>query len=163
MILFGSQLKIQNHLPLPHATLSPKSAFGLEDISGESHEILDAEISACVLQLINICDSGFHSKSRRGSNIVDDWDERHHIVEEVKTMLMQRKEAATMKRDKTLSQAFSQQIWRNGRSSSIGNEDELEEGPKWLDRWMATKPWQNRGRASTDQRDPIKTVEIDTS
>ncbi|KAL2993272.1 hypothetical protein AAZX31_10G100200 [Glycine max] len=30
--------------------------------SGESHEILDAEISACVLQLINICDSGFHSK-----------------------------------------------------------------------------------------------------
>ncbi|KHN32155.1 hypothetical protein glysoja_050164 [Glycine soja] len=99
--------------------------------------------------------------SRRGSNIVDDWDERHHIVEEVKTMLMQRKEAATMKRDKTLSQAFSQQIWRNGRSSSIGNEDELEEGPKWLDRWMATKPWQNRGRASTDQRDPIKTVDKD--
>ncbi|XP_020224285.1 exportin-7-A [Cajanus cajan] len=30
--------------------------------SGESHEILDAEISACVLQLINISDSGFHSK-----------------------------------------------------------------------------------------------------
>lgn len=29
---------------------------------------------------------------------------------------------------------------------------------------MATKPWENRGRASTDQRDPIiKTVEIDTS
>lgn len=30
--------------------------------SGESYEILDAEISACVLQLINISDSGFHSK-----------------------------------------------------------------------------------------------------
>ena len=45
----------------------------------------------------------------------------------------------------------------------MGNEDELEEKPKWLDRWMATKPWDNRGRASTDQRDPIKTVEIDTS
>ncbi|CAJ1967770.1 unnamed protein product [Sphenostylis stenocarpa] len=30
--------------------------------SGESHEVLDAEISACVLQLINISDSGFHSK-----------------------------------------------------------------------------------------------------
>ena len=28
---------------------------------------------------------------------------------------------------------------------------------------MATKPWETRGRASTDQRDPIKTVEIDTS
>ena len=54
-------------------------------------------------------------------------------------------------------------IWRTGRSPSMGNEDELEEKPKWLDRWMATKPWESRGRASTDQRDPIKTVEIDTS
>lgn len=34
----------------------------LSGSSGESHEILDAEISACVLQLINISDSGFHSK-----------------------------------------------------------------------------------------------------
>lgn len=45
----------------------------------------------------------------------------------------------------------------------MGNEDELEERPKWLDRWMAAKPWENRGRASTDQREPIKTVEMDTS
>lgn len=45
----------------------------------------------------------------------------------------------------------------------MGNENELEEQSIWLDRWMATKPWDNRGRASTDQRDPIKTVEIDTS
>ncbi|XP_012575586.1 protein IQ-DOMAIN 17-like isoform X2 [Cicer arietinum] len=102
------------------------------------------------------------SMSREGSSVADDWDERPHTVEEVKAMLQQRKEAA-MKREKSLSQAFSQQIWRNGRTSSIGNEDELEERPKWLDRWMATKPWENRGRASTDQRDPIKTVEIDTS
>ncbi|RYR74952.1 hypothetical protein Ahy_A02g009675 isoform B [Arachis hypogaea] len=102
------------------------------------------------------------SLSREGSSIADDWDERPHTVEEVKAMLQQRKEAA-MKRDKSLTQAFSQQIWRNGRKSSIGNEDELEERPKWLDRWMATKPWETRGRASTDQRDPIKTVEIDTS
>lgn len=28
---------------------------------------------------------------------------------------------------------------------------------------MAPKPWDSRGRASTDHRDPIKTVEIDTS
>ncbi|KAJ1408366.1 IQ motif, EF-hand binding site [Sesbania bispinosa] len=102
------------------------------------------------------------SISREGSSIADDWDERPHTVEEVKAMLQQRKEAA-MKRDKSLSQAFSQQIWRNGRTSSIGTEDELEERPKWLDRWMAAKPWESRGRASTDQRDPIKTVEIDTS
>nr|XP_023896432.1 protein IQ-DOMAIN 1 [Quercus suber] len=102
------------------------------------------------------------SVSREGSSTADDWDDRPHTIEEVKAMLQQRKEAA-MKREKTLSQAFSQQIWRSGRSPSVGNEDELEERPKWLDRWMATKPWDTRGRASTDQRDPIKTVEIDTA
>jgi len=48
-------------------------------------------------------------QSREGSSIADDWDERPHTVEEVKAMLQQRKEAA-MKRDKTLSQAFSQQV-----------------------------------------------------
>ncbi|XP_054785008.1 protein IQ-DOMAIN 17-like isoform X2 [Prosopis cineraria] len=73
------------------------------------------------------------SMSREGSSVADDWDERPH----------------------TLS--------RSGWNSSIGNEDELEERPKWLDRWMASKPWETRGRASTDQRDTIKTVEIDTS
>ncbi|KAK1262097.1 Protein IQ-DOMAIN 31 [Acorus gramineus] len=37
-----------------------------------------------------------------------------------------------------------------------------EEKPKWQDRWMASRPsMESRGRASTDQRDPIKTVEID--
>ncbi|KAM1019613.1 hypothetical protein ACFX13_041687 [Malus domestica] len=95
--------------------------------------------------------------SREGSIIADDWDERPHNIEEVKAMLQQRKEAA-MKREKSLSQAFSQQIWRNRRAPSMGNEDELEERPKWL----APKPWETRGRPSTDQRDPIKTVEIDT-
>lgn len=47
----------------------------------------------------------------------------------------------------------------------MGGEDELEGRPKWLDRWMPAKPWDNRGRASTDQRDhvKIKTVEMDTS
>ncbi|KAJ4844667.1 hypothetical protein Tsubulata_048262 [Turnera subulata] len=109
------------------------------------------------------------SMSRDGSSIADDWDERPHTIEEVKAMLQHRKEAA-MKREKTLSQAFSQQIWRNGRSPSMGNEQELQERPQWLDRWMAAKPWDgggggnhSRARASTDQRDPIKTVEMDTS
>lgn len=102
--------------------------------------------------------------SRDGSSVADDWDDRPHTIEEVKAMLQSRKEAA-LKREKNLSHAFSQQIWRSGRNSSIGGEDELEDKPKWLDRWMATKPWDSsRGRASTDQKDTtIKTVEIDTS
>ncbi|KAF5733270.1 hypothetical protein HS088_TW17G00812 [Tripterygium wilfordii] len=102
------------------------------------------------------------SMSREGSSIADDWDERPHTIEEVKAMLQNRKEAA-LKRDKSLSHAMSQQLWRTGRSPSIGNEQELQESTQWLNRWMPTKPWESRGRASTDQRDPIKTVEIDAS
>ncbi|KAB5569271.1 hypothetical protein DKX38_003064 [Salix brachista] len=104
------------------------------------------------------------SMSRDSSSIADDWDDRPHSIEEVKAMFQRRKEGA-FKREKTLSQAFYQQIWRNGRSPSMGNEDELQQRPKWLDQWMPAKPWDksSRARASTDQRDPIKTVEIDTS
>ncbi|KAK8654450.1 hypothetical protein V6N13_128418 [Hibiscus sabdariffa] len=101
------------------------------------------------------------SLSREGSSIADDWDERPHTVEEVKAMLQHRKEAA-LKREKKLSQALSQQMRRARRSPSMGGqEDELD--PKWLDRWMPAKPWDNRGRASADHRDSVKTVEMDTS
>ncbi|KAL4377975.1 hypothetical protein GQ457_02G001480 [Hibiscus cannabinus] len=76
-------------------------------------------------------------------------------------MLQGRKEAA-LKREKNMSQALSQQMRRARRSPSIGGqEDELE--PKWLNRWMLAKPWDNRGRASADHRDSVKTVEMDTS
>nr|KJB51243.1 hypothetical protein B456_008G208600 [Gossypium raimondii] len=96
------------------------------------------------------------NSSREGSSIADDWDERPHTVEEVKAMLQHRKEAA-LKREKSLSQALSQQMRRARRSPSMGGQDE------WLDRWMPAKPWDNRGRASMDQRDNVKTVEMDTS
>ncbi|XP_059634441.1 protein IQ-DOMAIN 17 [Cornus florida] len=104
------------------------------------------------------------SMSRDGSSIADDWDEHPHTVEEVKAVLQNKKEAA-LKREKTLSQAFSQQIWRTGRNQAMGNEDEVEEEHQWLDRWMAEKTWESRGRgrASTDQRDNVKTVQMDTS
>lgn len=102
------------------------------------------------------------SMSRDGSSVADDWDERPHTVEEVKAMLQNRKEAA-LKRERTLSHAFSQQMRRSGRNSSMGSEVEIGEIPQWHDRLMGAKPWESRGRSSTDQRDPVKTVEIDTS
>lgn len=108
------------------------------------------------------------SHSREPSSLADDWDDRPHTIEEVKAMLQSRKDAA-LRREKNLSQAFSHQMWRSDRSS-VG-EEELEEKPRWLDRWMASKQWDSsispspavRARASTDHRDSIKTVEIDTS
>ncbi|KAG9453123.1 hypothetical protein H6P81_006027 [Aristolochia fimbriata] len=103
------------------------------------------------------------SHSREGSSVADDWDDRPHTFEEIQGMIQTRKEAA-LKREKALAYAFSHQIWRSGREASSLEEEEMEvEKPKWLDRWMATRPYESRGRASTDQRDHIKTVEIDTS
>ncbi|KAJ0451220.1 putative IQ motif, EF-hand binding protein [Helianthus annuus] len=105
------------------------------------------------------------SMSRDGSSVADDWDERPHTIEEVKAMLHHR---AVARRDKTLSQAFSQEEkMRNGRNPSMESDNELGLGDRhqWLDRWMGSKPWETRpmARASTDQRDGIKTVEVDTS
>ncbi|KAJ8650241.1 hypothetical protein MRB53_003264 [Persea americana] len=102
------------------------------------------------------------SISRDGSNIADDWDDRPHTIEEIQAMLLSRKEAA-LKREKALAYAFSHQIWRSGKNPSAMDESDMEDRPKWFDRWMATRGWENRGRASTDQRDSIKTVEMDTA
>ncbi|KAJ0582096.1 hypothetical protein HanHA300_Chr04g0148441 [Helianthus annuus] len=49
----------------------------------------------------------FGDESRDGSSIPDDWDERSHTIEEVKAMLQSR----AARREKTLSQAFSQEVY----------------------------------------------------
>ncbi|KAL1068727.1 hypothetical protein V6Z11_D12G217000 [Gossypium hirsutum] len=133
---------LDQRMRLSHDGCSRKSAFSDTNSVWESR------------YLLNISDR--RSLSREGSSIADDWDERPHTVEEVKAMLQHRKEAA-LKREKSLSQALSQQMRRARRSPSMGGQDE------WLDRWMPAKPWDNRGRASMDQRDNVKTVEMDTS
>ncbi|KAK1422865.1 hypothetical protein QVD17_18154 [Tagetes erecta] len=104
------------------------------------------------------------SMSRDGSSIADDWDERPHTIEEVKAMLHSR----AARREKTLSQAFSQEEkMRNRRNPSMGSDNEFGVGDRhqWLDRWMGSKPWETRpmARASTDHRDGVKTVEVDTT
>ncbi|KAL3832810.1 hypothetical protein ACJIZ3_007546 [Penstemon smallii] len=113
--------------------------------------------------LLGISAARRSTTSKDGSRIPDDWDERPHTIDEVKTMLRKRKEAA-LKRERNLSQAFSEQMSRAGRNSSLGSENEIGEKHQWLDGWMATKPWDNRGRASTDDRgESYKTVEMDMS
>ncbi|KAA8540089.1 hypothetical protein F0562_026781 [Nyssa sinensis] len=100
------------------------------------------------------------SISRDGSSGVDDWDDHPQTVE-IQAMLQKTKEAA-LKREKALAYAFSHQMWRSSRDSCRCNQ-ESEEKPIWLDQWTTSKQWETTGRTSCDQRDPIKTVEIDTS
>ncbi|XP_062074702.1 protein IQ-DOMAIN 17-like isoform X2 [Humulus lupulus] len=90
-----------------------------------------------------------------------DWDYCPQTNEDIEAKLQNRKEAS-LKREKALAYAFSHKIWRSGKNPSAGNEEELEERSKWLDRWMATKQWEN---TSEQRRDTniIRTVEVDTS
>ncbi|KAF5450494.1 hypothetical protein F2P56_030843 [Juglans regia] len=116
----------------------------------------------CMQALVRV-----QARSREESFTADDWiywDHGHHpqtMEKDIQAMLQKAKEAA-MKREMALSQAFSNQIWRAGTDPNA-SEEEFEEMPKWPDQWTTTKQWESsRGRVSLDQRDPIKTVEIDT-
>ncbi|CAM0910788.1 unnamed protein product [Alopecurus aequalis] len=117
-------------------------------------------------------------RSRDGSSFAaDDWDDRPRTIEEIQAMLQTRKDAA-LKRERALSYAFSHQIWRNP-AASVEEEMEVDGQPRWAERWMASRASfdTNRsstrtaaaaaaaapGRASTDHRDQVKTLEIDTA
>ncbi|KAJ6297847.1 hypothetical protein OIU76_019040 [Salix suchowensis] len=103
------------------------------------------------------------STSRDVSSLLDDWDDRRCTNGEIETMV-QSKEEAALKREKALAYASSSQKWRCRRNPSAGDEEELEDRTRWLDRWMATKQWEISNRASTDRKDNnIRTVEMDTS
>uniref|UniRef100_A0A803PP99 Glutaredoxin domain-containing protein n=1 Tax=Cannabis sativa TaxID=3483 RepID=A0A803PP99_CANSA len=104
----------------------------------------------------------------------DDWDDYYYYPQtqiqiqrkddiEEANKLQNRKEAS-FKREKALAYAFSHQIWRNRRNPSSGNEEELEERSKWLDRWMATKQWENTTEQQQRRDTNIirTTLELDT-
>lgn len=52
---------------------------------------------------------------------------------------------------------------RSSRNQSAGDDRELLERTQWLDRWMATKQWDDTITNSTNVRDPIKTLEAVTT
>ncbi|KAJ6887768.1 hypothetical protein NC652_028911 [Populus alba x Populus x berolinensis] len=103
-----------------------------------------------------------------GSSTADDWFHCNYhpkTLEEIQSMFQETKEVVALKREKALAYAFSQQIWRPGRDS-YASEGEVEKNPRWLERRGTIKEWEGRGIAFRDQyhsRDPVKTVEMDTS
>ncbi|XP_031094023.1 protein IQ-DOMAIN 1-like [Ipomoea triloba] len=104
------------------------------------------------------------SMSRDGSSIADDWRDCPRTLEELEAMLQARKEASII-RERSLVHAFSQQEWSSEMElvEEEGEEKEVEERTNWLEEWMSSKQWNCSSRASTERREPVKTVEIDTS
>ncbi|XP_068314532.1 protein IQ-DOMAIN 17-like [Pyrus communis] len=96
------------------------------------------------------------------------WDNlKPKTLEQIQAMLQKTKQAALKReRSTSLAYAFSSQKLSSGGSGDedAGEHEELEEKFNLLDGWTRRRQREiNAGRASCDQRDPIKTVEIDTS
>ncbi|KAM1021031.1 hypothetical protein ACFX15_041437 [Malus domestica] len=108
------------------------------------------------------------NKERSAADDLIHWDDvKPKTLEQIQAMLQKTKQAALKReRSTSLAYAFSNQRWRSRGSGDedAGEHEELEEKFDLLDGWTRRKQCEiNGGRASCDQRDPIKTVEIDTS
>lgn len=95
------------------------------------------------------------STSRAGSaSIGNEWSECPRTLEELEAILEARKEAS-FSRERSLASAFSQQLY--------DDNEVVEERPSWIEKGTpTTAQWDTISRGSTDRRDSIKTVEIDT-
>ncbi|KAI3455577.1 hypothetical protein Pfo_012240 [Paulownia fortunei] len=79
------------------------------------------------------------------------WCDSHGTVEEVKSKLQMKQEGA-IKRERAIAYAPSQQQLRKtaiscSRSNKMATPSKVgtnSSGLDWLDRWMATKPWETR-------------------
>ncbi|KAL8159987.1 hypothetical protein V2J09_001524 [Rumex salicifolius] len=152
LVRVQSRVLDQRHRIHSHVDVYRKSAFS------DTATILDSRFVHDFSERRSV------SHSREPSSVANEWDERPHTVEEVKAMLQSRRDAAAFKREKSLSQAFSEQMWRSDRSSMGGEDDLDQEKPRWLDRWMTTRQWEGRSSVDHCRGEPtIKTVEIDTS
>lgn len=117
-------------------------------------------------------ETGEQESIRRKSTSTERWDGSLQTVEEIQTKL-QSKQEATMKRERAMAYAFSQQMWRSGarESSSTYLEMEPERGHwgwNWLERLMTAKSIERNGapEASSTVRSSMediafKTVEMD--
>ncbi|XP_077229529.1 IQ-domain 21 [Tasmannia lanceolata] len=108
----------------------------------------------------------------------ENWDGRHQSLETVKAN-SQRKHDAVIRRERALAYAFSykqqEQLWQSDQNPNVsfyGKEAEKPQwGWNWLERWMATQPWQARNMAPPPESSYVtitntdntseKTVEMD--
>ncbi|KAK9154124.1 hypothetical protein Sjap_001604 [Stephania japonica] len=86
----------------------------------------------------------------------EEWDDSLQSKEQIEAKLLNKQEAA-VRRERALAYAFShQQTLRNSsRSASLTFMDPKNPhwGWSWLERWMAARPWENRGLTEKESND----------
>ncbi|MQM01921.1 hypothetical protein Taro_034684 [Colocasia esculenta] len=183
--LVRAQARVRDQrVRLSQESYSSKASFSCDASLWEPtylHEPVPAERRSlvCIWHPVRcIVSSKCFHQLRDGSYVADDPPQS---IDEIKATIHDRMEAA-MKREKALAYALSQQLWRSRRnlsSTSISIVEEQGDGTvcgedgqghsAWLDRFTPSRASWDHGcsnrdrRASTDQRDPIKTLEMDTA
>ncbi|KAK9126822.1 hypothetical protein Scep_015668 [Stephania cephalantha] len=86
----------------------------------------------------------------------EEWDDSLQSKEQIEAKILNKQEAA-VRRERALAYAFShQQTLRNSsRSASLTFMDPKNPhwGWSWLERWMAARPWENRGLTEKETND----------
>lgn len=103
-------------------------------------------------QLLLKHEKEFNSRSSLG----DKWDDSRKSKEEIEARL-QRKQEATIRRERAMAYAHShQQKWKNSTNSAnpmFLDPNNPHWGWSWLERWMAARPWENQ--SITDKEAPV--------
>uniref|UniRef100_A0A0D9WC82 DUF4005 domain-containing protein n=1 Tax=Leersia perrieri TaxID=77586 RepID=A0A0D9WC82_9ORYZ len=87
------------------------------------------------------------------------WDDSTQSKEQIEASLISRQEAA-VRRERALAYAFSHQWKSTSRSVNpmFVDPNNPQWGWSWLERWMATKPWE--GRAGTDKESNLDRASV---
>ncbi|CAJ1947782.1 unnamed protein product [Sphenostylis stenocarpa] len=90
----------------------------------------------------------------RAAQVGEEWDDSWQSKEQIEAKLLHKQEAA-LRRERALAYSFShQQTWK-GSSKSLNptfmDPNNPQWGWSWLERWMATRPWD--GHRTVDHND----------
>ncbi|XP_009135781.1 protein IQ-DOMAIN 1 isoform X1 [Brassica rapa] len=101
----------------------------------------------------------------RVQEIEGGWCDSIGSVEQIRTKLVKRQEAAT-KRERAMAYALTHQ-WQAGTrklsAHSAFQPDKNNWGWNWLERWMAVRPWENRFLDSSNLREDVNLNNMEQS
>ncbi|KAG8078398.1 hypothetical protein GUJ93_ZPchr0007g3261 [Zizania palustris] len=105
-----------------------------------------------------------HQRELEEMKIDEDWDHSHQSKEQAEASLMMKQEAA-LRRERALAYAFSHQWKNSGRSitPTFTDQGNPNWGWSWMERWMTSRPWENRVPSVKDPKDHYSTKNPSTS
>ncbi|URD76895.1 IQ calmodulin-binding motif [Musa troglodytarum] len=98
-----------------------------------------------------------HEMELQKRKVGEEWDDSLRSKEQIEANLVNKQEAA-IRRERALAYAFSHQ-WKNSSrevTPTFTNPNNPQWGWSWLERWMASRPWENDNAINKDVNDHAK-------